>query len=192
MPDLLLEIGCEEIPARMISNAQAELQQRVTDLLKRERLGTAGKITALDTPRRLAVLAESVPAAQPDLIEQITGPAVSVAFKDGQPGPPAHAFAKKAGISVDQLARVTTAKGEYLSARITRQGRPVSEVLAELLPREIATLYWPKSMYWRRPGERFVRPVRWIVAMLDGEIVPLDVFGQGTNPGGTGSSPMAR
>ena len=177
MPDLLLEIGCEEIPARMISNAQAELQQRVTDLLKRERLATAGKITALDTPRRLAVLAESVPAAQPDLIEQITGPAVSVAFKDGQPGPPAHAFAKKAGISVDKLARVTTAKGEYLSARITRQGRPVSEVLAELLPREIATLYWPKSMYWRRPGERFVRPVRWIVAMLDGEIVPLDVFG---------------
>ena len=69
MPDLLLEIGCEEIPARMISNAQAELQQRVTDLLKRERLATAEKITALDTPRRLAVLAESVPAAQPDLIE---------------------------------------------------------------------------------------------------------------------------
>ena len=177
MPDLLLEIGCEEIPARMIPAAQAELQQRVTDLLKRERLATAGRITSLDTPRRLAVIAEGVPASQPDLIEQITGPAVSVALKDGQPGPPAHAFAKKAGIPVDQLARVTTAKGEYLSARITKAGRPARDILTEFLPKEIATLYWPKNMYWRRPGERFVRPVRWIVALLDENVVPLEVFG---------------
>ena len=177
MPDLLLEIGCEEIPARMIPAAQAELQQRVTDLLKRERLATAGGITSLDTPRRLAVIAEGVPASQPDLIEQITGPAVSVAFKDGQPGPPAHAFAKKAGIPVDQLARVTTAKGEYLSARITKAGRPARDILTEFLPKEIATLYWPKNMYWRKPGERFVRPVRWIVALLDENVVPLEIFG---------------
>lgn len=177
MPDFLLEIGCEEIPARMIPAAQTELQQRVTDLLKRERLATAGRITSLDTPRRIAVIAEGIPAAQPDLVEQITGPAVSVAFKDGQPGPPAHAFAKKAGIPVDQLARVTTAKGEYLSARITKAGRPARDILTELLPKEIATLYWPKNMYWRKPGERFVRPVRWIVALLDENVVPLEVFG---------------
>ena len=177
MTDFLLEIGCEEIPARMISTAQSELQQRITDLLKRERLAPAGRITSLDTPRRLAVLAAGVPAAQPDVIEQITGPAVSVAFKDGQPGPPAHAFAKKAGVTVDQLARVTTAKGEYLSARITKPGRPARDVLAELLPKEIATLYWPKNVYWRRPGERFVRPVRWLVALLDGEVIPLELFG---------------
>jgi len=177
MPDLLLEIGCEEIPARMISAAQAELQQRVTDLLKRERLASPERITSLDNPRRLALIAEGIPAAQPDVIEQITGPAVSVAFKDGQPGPPAHAFAKKAGLAVDQLAKVTTAKGEYLSARITKAGRPARDILTELLPREIATLYWPKNMYWRKPGERFVRPVRWIVALLDESIVPLEVFG---------------
>ena len=177
MPDFLLEIGCEEIPARMIPAAQTELQQRVTDLLKRERLATARRITSLDTPRRLAVIAEGIPAAQPDLVEQITGPAVSVAFKDGQPGPPAHAFAKKAGIALDQLARVTTAKGEYLSARITKAGRPARDILTELLPKEIATLYWPKNMYWRKPGERFVRPVRWIVALLDENVVPLEVFG---------------
>src|SRR5262249_18845837 len=177
MTDFLLEIGCEEIPARMISTAQSELQQRITDLLKRERLTTAGRITSLDTPRRLAVLAAGLPAAQPDVIEQITGPAVSVAFKDGQPGPPAHAFAKKAGVTLDQLARVTTAKGEYLSARITKPGRPARDVLAELLPKEIATLYWPKNMYWRRPGERFIRPVRWLVALLDGEVIPLELFG---------------
>src|SRR5438874_10232680 len=85
MPDFLLEIGCEEIPARMIAAAQQELQRRVADLLDRERLPASVPLTSVDTPRRLAVLASAIPAAQPDVTEQITGPAVSVAFKDGQP-----------------------------------------------------------------------------------------------------------
>src|SRR6266567_8012282 len=116
MPDFLLEIGCEEIPARMIAAAQEELQRRVSDLLSRERLPASEGISHLDTPRRLAVLAPGIPAAQPDLTEQITGPAVSVAFKDGQATPAAFAFARKAGVEVAQLARVATPKGEYLSA----------------------------------------------------------------------------
>jgi len=161
----------------MIAGAQEELQRRVGDLLKRERLATAEKIASFETPRRLAILAQAIPEMQPDVVEQITGPAVSVAFKDGQPGPAAHSFAKKAGLKVEQLTTVTTAKGEYVSATSTKPGRAARDVLAELLPKEIAALYWPKNMYWRRPGERFVRPVRWVVAMLDDEIVPLDVFG---------------
>ena len=85
MPDFLLEIGCEEIPARMIDAASQELRQRVNALLNRERLTAKGTITYLDTPRRLAVLVPDIPAAQADISEQITGPAVTVAFKDGQP-----------------------------------------------------------------------------------------------------------
>jgi glycyl-tRNA synthetase beta chain len=177
MPDFLLEIGTEEIPARMIDAAQAELQRRVRDLLNRERLTPIGEMSRVDTPRRLAVLAPGIPAAQPDITEQVNGPAASVAFKDGQPTPAAHAFAKKAGVDVAQLERVTTAKGEYLSAKITKRGRSAAEILAEYLPREIASLYWPKNMYWHRPNERFVRPVRWLVAMLDDQIIPVDFGG---------------
>jgi glycyl-tRNA synthetase beta chain len=177
MPDFLLEIGCEEIPARMMEAGAAELLDRVGKLLVRERLEPARGTAGFDTPRRLAVLASGVPAAQPDVTEQITGPAVNVAYKDGQPTAAAHAFARKAGLEVWQLERTSTPKGEYLSARITKKGRAAGEILAELLPKEIHSIYWPKNMYWRKPGERFVRPVRWLVAMLDGEVVPLEFDG---------------
>ena len=177
MPDFLLEIGAEEIPARMIAAAQGELQRRVSDLLNRERLAATGEISYVDTPRRLAVLAPGIPASQPDVTEQINGPAVSVAFKDGQPTPAAHAFAKKAGVDIANLEKVTTPKGEYLSAKITKRGRSAAETLAEALPKEIASIYWPKNMYWRKPSERFVRPVRWLVAMLDDQVVPLEFGG---------------
>src|SRR5215471_14824905 len=177
MPDFLLEIGCEEIPARMIDAGSEELRERVAKLLEKERLPPSGELRALSTPRRLAVLATGIPSSQPDVTEQITGPAVSVAFRDGQPTPAAHAFAKKAGIDVSQLERTTTAKGEYLSARLTKKGRAASEILSELLPKEINSIYWPKNMYWRKPQERFVRPVRWLVAMLDGQVIPLEFDG---------------
>jgi glycyl-tRNA synthetase beta chain len=177
MPDFLLEIGTEEIPARMIAGAQEELLRRVGDLLNRERLPASDGLSSVDTPRRLAVLAPGIPAAQPDVTEQVNGPATSVAFKDGKPTPAAHAFAKKAGVDVAQLERVTTAKGEYLSAKISKRGRSAAEILAESLPKEIASVYWPKNMFWRRPSERFVRPVRWLVAMLDDQIIPVDFGG---------------
>ncbi len=177
MPDFLLEIGCEEIPARMIDAASLELRQRVQKLLDRERLLPKGEISYLDTPRRLAVLAPNISKTQPDVTEQVSGPAATVAFKDGQPTPAAHAFARKAGVEVSQLERITTPKGEYLSAKITKKGRPAAEILAEFLPKEIASIYWPKNMYWRKPSERFVRPVRWLVAMLDAEIIPLEFDG---------------
>jgi len=179
MPDFLLEVGCEEIPARMIDAASLELRERVSELLKRERLepAAAERIAHLDTPRRLAVLAPGIPVAQPDVTEQVTGPSAQVAFKDGQPTPAAHAFAKKVGVDVGKLERVTTPKGQYLAATVTRKGRAATEILAETLPKEIAALYWPKNMYWRKRGEMFVRPVRWLVAMLDDQVIPMEVFG---------------
>ncbi len=176
MPDFLLEIGCEEIPARMIDAASLELRESVAALLGRERLAAA-EITCFDTPRRLTVMVSDIPAAQSDVTETVNGPSVSVAYKDGQPTPAAHAFAKKSGVEVSQLAKVTTAKGEYLAAKVTRKGRSAADILAENLPKEISSIYWPKNMYWRKTGERFVRPVRWLVAMLDGEAIPLEFDG---------------
>jgi glycyl-tRNA synthetase beta chain len=176
MPDFLLEIGCEEIPARMIDGASAELEKRVSDLLKRERL-EASSVSRYDTPRRLAVLATGISSTQPDVTEKLIGPSVKVAYKDGQPTPAAQAFARKAGTEVSRLETVTTPKGEYIAATVTKTGRKAAEILAELLPKEINAVYWPKNMFWRTPSERFVRPVRWLVAMLDGEIIPLEFDG---------------
>jgi len=176
MPDFLLEIGCEEIPARMIDAASQELRERVLGLLKRERL-LGGEISSFDTPRRLALMASGIAAAQADVVEQVTGPSVNVAYKEGQPTPAAHAFAKKAGVDVSHLEKVSTSKGEYISAKVTKKGRTAAEILSEGLPKEISAIYWPKNMYWRKPSERFVRPVRWLVAMLDGETLPMEFDG---------------
>src|ERR1700747_2257449 len=176
MPDFLLELGCEEIPARMIDAASKELCERVGMLWRRERL-SAVEVRSFDTPRRLAIMASGISAAQADVVEQLNGPSVQVAYKDGQPTPAAQAFAKKAGVDVAQLEKVTTSKGEYISTRVTRKGRSAAEILSEALPKEISTIYWPKNMYWRKPNQRFVRPVRWVVAMIDGETIPLEFDG---------------
>jgi len=160
----------------MIDAASQELRERVAALLSRERL-SGGEVTHFDTPRRLAVTVAGIAASQADQTEQVIGPSVNVAYKDGQPTPAAHAFAKKAGVDVAKLERVSTAKGEYLAAKVTKKGRSAAEILAEGLPKELSTIYWPKNMYWRKPNERFVRPVRWLVAMLDGETIPLEFDG---------------
>src|SRR5579863_3047153 len=113
MADFLLEIGLEEVPARMIAGAEAELGRRVHDLLTRERLlAPDAKLTTYSTPRRLAVLVEGTLAKQADAEEQLTGPSWKVAFKEGAPTPAAEAFAKKAGVAVGALEKVTNAKGD--------------------------------------------------------------------------------
>ena len=181
MPDLLIEIGCEEIPARMIDAAREEFAKRVTDLLQRERLTVQraeAAITSFSTPRRLAVLARHVASQQPNIEEQLIGPATKVAFKDGNPTPAAEAFARKAGIDVTKLDKITNPKGEYIAATVMRKGRTAGEILGEALPRELNALYWAKNMYWRaNKPERFVRPVRWIVALLDDESLPFEYAG---------------
>jgi len=175
----------------MLTSASLGLGKRVVELLVRESLFNVEKTLATiapestglgfpvcATPRRLALFVPGIPAAQPDVQEQLTGPATKVAYKDGQPTPAAHAFAKKAGVEVTKLQTVTTLKGEYLTATVINKGKPAAQVLAELLPKEIAAIYWPKNMYWRAgKPERFVRPVRWIVALLDGEVIPLEFGG---------------
>ena len=179
MADFLLEIGLEEVPARMIAGAEAELCRRVNELLTRERLlGPNGKLTTYSTPRRLAVLVEGVSPRQADTEEHLTGPSWKVAFKDGAPTAAAEAFAKKAGVAVTALKKVTNAKGEYVGATVKRPGRGAAELLAAELPKEILSLYWAKNMYWRAgKPERFVRPVRWVVALLGSKVVPLEIAG---------------
>jgi glycyl-tRNA synthetase beta chain len=218
MPDLLFEAGMEEIPARMIAAAEAELTERVVELLRRERLlEDEHEIHSYSTPRRLAVQVNGVLERQRDATRELTGPAWGVAFKNGEPTAAALAFARKAGMSEEQLRKatferqqlrgtdlnsellhraemqgslagqhdgetrlfkMTSAKGEYLAAMIRDRGRPAAEVLPDLLAGELAAVYWPKNMYWRPlKVEFFVRPVRWIVALLDHAILPVEFAG---------------
>ncbi|MEA2542204.1 MAG: glycyl-tRNA synthetase beta chain [Acidobacteriaceae bacterium] len=179
MAELLLEVGLEEIPARMIADAQAELARRVEALLGRQRLLEAVRtVTSYSTPRRLAVRVLGVLAQQLDLEEELTGPSWKAAFPDGQPGPAAQAFAKKAGVAVTALKKITTPKGEYASATVQRPGQRAEKVLSEELGKEIGALSWPKTMYWRpNKPERFVRPLRWLLCLLDENVVPLEFAG---------------
>lgn len=180
MAEFLFEIGLEEIPARMIASAEQELAARLKSLLVTEKLLAADAfVHSYATPRRLAVLVSGVLERQEDATEQLTGPAWKVAFKDEQPTPAAHAFARKAGVAVDALVKQTTPKGEYVSTTVTKAGSSAAEILTEKLPVELGKIYWAKSMYWR-PGkpERFVRPVRWMVALLDGAVVPMEFGGK--------------
>ena len=179
MAELLLEIGLEEIPARMIAAAEAELARRVEASLTRERLlGSTVAVSSYSTPRRLAVRATGVLVQQLDTQEQLTGPSWKAAFPGGEPGPAAQAFAKKAGVLVSALEKITTPKGEYAAATMQRPGLSALEVLGRPLAQEIGALSWPKTMYWRpNKPERFVRPLRWLLCLLDESVVPLEFAG---------------
>jgi glycyl-tRNA synthetase beta chain len=148
-------------------------------MLERERLVTSGAVSkSFATPRRLTVWVDGVAARQEDVTEDLVGPATKIAYKDGVAMAAAVAFAKKAGVTVEELKTVTNAKGEYLVASSVKAGRGAAEVIAAELPKELAGIYWAKNMYWRAgKPERFVRPVRWMVAMLGSEVVPVEFGG---------------
>jgi glycyl-tRNA synthetase beta chain len=135
-------------------------------------------VSSYSTPRRLAVRVDGVLAQQLDVEELLTGPSWKAAFPDGQPGPAAQAFAKKAGVAVTALVKITTPKGEYASATVQRPGQSADKILTDELPREIGSLAWPKTMYWRaKKPERFVRPLRWLLCLLDTKVVPVEFAG---------------
>ncbi len=164
----------------MLAAAQQELASRVEALLREHRLlESAFQITAFSTPRRLAVLVSGVIPRQPDIEEEMIGPSWKIAWQQESFSPAATAFARKAGVPVDALRKIATPKGEYVGATVLRQGEAASAILVTALPACVAGLSWPKNMYWREgKPERFVRPVRWLVALLDAEILPFHFAGQ--------------
>ena len=177
MPEsVLLEIGCEELPAGFIAPALEELAQLARDGLAGARLGFE-TVRATGTPRRLALIVEGLADRQEDRVRDVTGPAVRVAYDAaGKPTPAAQGFAKGAGVAVEALERVTTPKGEYLLARVRDVGRPAVEVLPGLLGSWVQGLHFPKTMHWKGPA-RFARPVRWIVALRGGSVLPFEALG---------------
>jgi glycyl-tRNA synthetase beta chain len=176
--DFLFEIGCEEIPAGMIVKACGELKALLEKyfvanaLLEEKSAGTS--IETFGAPRRLAAIVRNVQLKQQDVVKEITGPPKAIAFDSvGEPTRAAMSFAEKQGLPVSKLTIIQTPKGEYLAAKQEVKGKFATEILAGVLPQVIAEISWPRSMYWTGLNkQRFIRPIRWIVALLDGKIVP--------------------
>lgn len=181
--DFLFEIGCEEIPAGMILRASQELKvilekYFVGNGLLDEKLAAA-HIEAFGAPRRLVAIARGVRLRQADATREINGPPKSVAYDIvGAPTRAAISFAEKQGIAVSKLAIVKTSRGEYVAATRTIKGKPASEILAGIVPQAIQEIQWPRSMYWTgASGPRFIRPIRWIVALLHGKVIHFSFAG---------------
>jgi glycyl-tRNA synthetase beta chain len=181
---LLLEVGCEEIPARFLRDAEKGLGERVRAALAEARLlppdvSREPLLRTYSTPRRLVVHVLALLAQQPGKVEEIVGPPVKVAVDPaGKYTRAAESFAQKNAVRLEDLIRTSTPKGEYLSLRKSTQGRPARELLPELLPAAILELNFPKSMYWTvKSAPRFVRPIRWIVALLgEGQLAQTVIF----------------
>ncbi|MBD1371175.1 glycine--tRNA ligase subunit beta [Hazenella sp. IB182357] len=170
---LLLEIGCEEIPARFVDDAIQQLQEKLCAWLSEERI-SYGDVKVFSTPRRLAVLIERVAEKQNDLEEEIKGPPERIArTSEGEWSKAAEGFARKQGISTEQLT-IKELKGEkYVYANVYHKGKPTSSLLLEGVPVVLSHLHFPKTMRWGDNPTRFIRPIRWMVCMLDEQIIPI-------------------
>jgi len=175
--DLLVEIGTEELPPTALRGLMEAFAGGLDEAL--EEAGLAhGAVHPYASPRRLAVLVESVPPGQADEEVEMRGPPVTVAFDDdGNPTRAAQAFAGKCGVTVEELERVGTAKGEWLSHRSVRKGRTTAELLPELVQAALDRLPVPRRMRWGDGDAEFVRPVHWVVMLLGEEVVPGRLYG---------------
>lgn len=176
--ELLLEIGTEEIPAGYLENGLRALKRLAEECLKDSRIDWAGGLDVYGTPRRLVLLGKAISLKQEDLIQEVTGPPKNVAYdKNGAPTKAAVGFAKKQGVSVEQLQTIETPKGEYLYVKQEVPGRSTLEILSERLPAIMGEIPWPKSMRWGEVGFSFVRPVHWILCLFGGRVVPFEAAG---------------
>ena len=174
MPAFLLEVGTEELPASFLSDALVQWQERIPQSLGANSL-KGESVQVYGTPRRLAVVIKGLPSQQPDREEEIKGPPAQAAFKDSQPTAAAVGFAKKQGVEMDALFLRPTDKGEFVFVQKRIPGRPVAEILTELIPQWIWGLEGKRLMRWGNGDARFSRPIRWLVALLDETVLPLEL-----------------
>uniref|UniRef100_A0A7V3YHK5 Glycine--tRNA ligase beta subunit n=1 Tax=Candidatus Caldatribacterium californiense TaxID=1454726 RepID=A0A7V3YHK5_9BACT len=175
--DLLFEIGVEELPTSLIQEIFPEVEEKFGEMLKKFRI-PCERFQVWGTPRRIAVYAWGVGLSQEPIVREIKGPAKKVGIaEDGTWLPPALAFARTQGIALENLFVRETDRGTYIFGRRFEEGRPVREVLPEALSSFVASLEFSRSMLWGEGHFRFVRPIRWLVALLGREEIPLSVAG---------------
>lgn len=174
MPAFLLEVGTEELPAGFLSDAIVQWKSRIPHSLATHNLPDA-VVEVYGTPRRLAVLITGLPSQQADREEEIKGPPAQAAFKDGQPTKAAIGFASKQGVDISALEIRPTEKGDFVFVNKQIPGRPIADILTELVPQWVWNLEGKRLMRWGHGDGRFSRPIRWLVTLLDGEILPLQL-----------------
>lgn len=170
----LLEVGTEELPASFVNNAIEQWRSRIPQSLTENSLTTEA-IEVYATPRRLAILIKGLPSQQPDCEEEIKGPPAQTAFKDGKPTKASVGFAKKQGVELEALEIRPTDKGEFVFVRRTIPGRPVAEILIELVPQWILGLEGRRFMRWGDGDLKFPRPIAWLVALLNEVVLPIEL-----------------
>ncbi|MEQ9000950.1 MAG: glycine--tRNA ligase subunit beta [Coleofasciculus sp. B1-GNL1-01] len=174
MSTFLLEVGTEELPANFVESAIKQWQSRLSQSLDQYLL-TPDSIQVYGTPRRLAVLIQGLPRQQPDREEEVKGPPVKAAFKDGKPTKAAEGFARKQGVSLDDLEIRETKKGEFVFVVKKIIGRSAIEILPEVIPQWIFGLEGKRFMCWGDGDLKFSRPIRWLVALLDDTVLPIEL-----------------
>ncbi|MBS0151185.1 MAG: glycine--tRNA ligase subunit beta [Nitrospira sp.] len=175
--ELLVEIGVEELPYHFIAPALVSLKESAERLFSDQRL-TLQSVHTMGTPRRLTIVVNGLAARQASMTKEAMGPSKAVAFdQTGQPTKAAIGFAAGQGVAVHDLHVRQTPKGEYLFAVKHDAGRPTAAVLVDLLPQLVAALSFPKAMKWNETGVRFARPVRWVVAVYGGAVLPIKAAG---------------
>ena len=184
--EFLLEVGCEEIPAWMIEPACRELKALLEKPLRDSGLLETSPIEVFGGPRRLTAVIPALLRKQPDVTKEVTGPSKAAAFDaQGNPTRAAAGFAAGKGVAVKDLYTVQLPKGEFIAARQLTKGRAAEAVLADVIPAALAQIPWPKTMRWpvltkegpAQGNPRFIRPVRWLVALLAGKVVPFEFGG---------------
>lgn len=172
MATFLLEVGTEELPASFVEDALHQWQTRITSDLKAEYLEPEA-IRFYGTPRRLALVMYGLPEHQPDRQEEVKGPPAQAAFKDGKPTKAAEGFARSRGISLDALEVRETDKGAFVFVNLAIAGKPAADILTELIPKWILELEGKRFMRWGDGDLRFPRPIRWLVTLLDEQVLPI-------------------
>lgn len=172
MASFLLEVGTEELPAAFVDSAQAQWRSLIPASLK-EHFLSYQQLHIFATPRRLALLIEGLPDRQPDRQEEIKGPSAQAAFRDGIPTMAAEGFARSRNLSVSDFEFRQTDKGEFVFVTQTIVGRATAEILTEQVPQWISGLEGKRFMRWGDGDLRFSRPIRWLVALLDTEVLPI-------------------
>ena len=170
--ELLIEIGCEEIPASWLPGLTRQLGAHLDARLKELRLTSSAAAETYSTPRRLTARITKLAERQTDFEELVTGPPVSAAFRpDGEPTPAAAGFARKYGVEVPALERQETAKGAYLAYRVRQRGKATVDVLPDVMAGLLRSMTFPKQMRWDAYLEDdkgdlvFARPIRWLVLL---------------------------
>jgi glycyl-tRNA synthetase beta chain len=176
--ELLLEIGTEEIPSDYLEAGLRDLKRLAESRLEDDRIVVEEGLEVYGTPRRLVLVGKGVSDKQEDMVQEVTGPPRRAAFDGkGRPTKAAIGFAEKQGVSVEAFKFVETPKGEYVSVKKEIPGRPTIHVLSEAIPDLVKSVPWPKSMRWGEVGFSFVRPIHWVLALLDGQVIPFEVGG---------------